>query len=268
METSAICRILKRAKRWRLVAADLEPLKERRKVGRVLSPEERFQLLSTAASKPEWQVAHCAAVLALNTTMRGCELKSLVWRDVNLLDSTLTITRSKTEAGERIIPLNVEARTAILELFKRAQAFSAGELDHYVFPRCEHGRIDPAKQQQGWRTAWRHLTKQAGLPNLRFHDLRHHAITELAESQASEQTIMSIAGHVSPRMLRHYSHIRLDAKREALDGLAARNGRMGYVTNRVTTAAIETRHYPEGVEDYGRPERARTVDLHRVKVAL
>jgi integrase len=47
---------------------------------------------------------------------------------------------------------------------------------------------------------------------LRFHDLRHHAVTELAESQASDQTIMAIAGHVSARMLAHYSHVRLDAK--------------------------------------------------------
>ena len=60
---------------------------------------------------------------------------------------------------------------------------------------------------------------------LRFHDLRHHAITELAEGQASEQTIRSIAGHVSQKMLEHYSHIRIDAKREALDALSQRGGR-------------------------------------------
>jgi integrase len=53
------------------------------------------------------------------------------------------------------------------------------------------------------------------LHGLRFHDPRHHAITELAESQASERTIMAIAGHVSTRMLEHYSHIRMDAKRKA-----------------------------------------------------
>jgi integrase len=55
---------------------------------------------------------------------------------------------------------------------------------------------------------------------LRFHDLRHHAITELAESQASDRTIMSIAGHVSQQMLAHYSHVRIEAKRTALDALA------------------------------------------------
>ena len=57
---------------------------------------------------------------------------------------------------------------------------------------------------------------------LRFHDLRHQAITELAESQASDQTIMSIAGHVSPRMLAHHSHVR-EAKRSALDALSCAN---------------------------------------------
>jgi len=55
---------------------------------------------------------------------------------------------------------------------------------------------------------------------LRFHDLRHHLITELCESGASEQTIKAIAGHVSQRMLDRYSHIRLDAKRQALEPLA------------------------------------------------
>ncbi len=41
---------------------------------------------------------------------------------------------------------------------------------------------------------------------------RHHAaITELAESQASDRTIMSIAGHVSQQMLAHYSHVRIEA---------------------------------------------------------
>ena len=55
---------------------------------------------------------------------------------------------------------------------------------------------------------------------LRFHDLRHNAITELAESATSDQTIMAIAGHVSPKMLALYSHVRLEAKRTALLKLA------------------------------------------------
>jgi len=49
--------------------------------------------------------------------------------------------------------------------------------------------------------------------------MRHHAITRLAGSQASEQTVMSIAGHVSREMLEHYSHIRMEAKRRAVETL-------------------------------------------------
>ena len=89
---------------------------------------------------------------------------------------------------------------------------------------------DPTRPITSWRTAWRKLTRKAGLAGLRFHDLRHHAITELAESGASEQTIMAIAGHVSRRMLERYSHIRLEAKRNALEALSQKN-KEGYGTN-------------------------------------
>ena len=54
----------------------------------------------------------------------------------------------------------------------------------------------------------------------RFHDNRHTLITELAESGAGDQTIMDIAGHVSKQMLKHYSHIGMEAKRRALESIA------------------------------------------------
>lgn len=56
----------------------------------------------------------------------------------------------------------------------------------------------------------------------RLHDLRHTAITKLAESQASDSTIMAIAGHLSRAMLERYSHIRMEAKREAMNALTTR----------------------------------------------
>jgi hypothetical protein len=90
-------------------------------------------------------------------------------------------------------------------------------------------------RKSSWRTAWRNITKEAGLVGLRFHDLRHHAITELAESSTSEQTILSIAGHVSGRMLAHYSHVRLEAKRTALAALC--NTAETQVTSQTTSQA-------------------------------
>jgi len=51
---------------------------------------------------------------------------------------------------------------------------------------------------------------------------RHMLVTELAESGAGGEVIMSIAGHVSRAMLSRYSHVRMEAKRRALDEIAAR----------------------------------------------
>ncbi|MBA2301642.1 MAG: tyrosine-type recombinase/integrase, partial [Acidobacteria bacterium] len=68
----------------------------------------------------------------------------------------------------------------------------------------------------------------AGLHGLRFHDLRHTIITELAEMGVADHVLESISGHLSRRMLEHYSHIRIDAKRQALDALdAARRSEAG-----------------------------------------
>ena len=312
MEMGVIRRILKRAKRWHLVAGDLKPLKERRTVGRAMALDEKLRLVRIAASNPDWQSARLAMTLALNTTMRGCELKSLRWRDIDLMGKLLTIHKSKTDAGERLIPLNGTAYAAVLELRDRAKSFAGTEPNHYLFPSCEHGHIDPTKPQKSWRSAWRQLTRaidcsvcgriqaprkicrnkeckadihelKSPTAGLRFHDLRHHAITELAESQASDQTIMAIAGHVSPKMLQHYSHVRLQAKRAALDALSTKSEtvgtkrgeaansegkRDGYDTNHDTNGAESENAPAELIERNGRHEETRTPDLYRVKVAL
>ena len=72
-----------------------------------------------------------------------------------------------------------------------------------------------------WDTAWRALREAADLPGLRFHDLRHTVITELAETGVADHVLESISGHLTRRMLEHDSHIRIDAKLPALDALDA-----------------------------------------------
>jgi len=198
-----------------------------------------FQEHRGKRKKSDWENARFAMTLALNTTMRACEVKGLQWKDVDFLERTVIVRQSKTDAGRRLIPLNGEAFDAIMELYHRAQKVAGTAPDHYVFPACENGKIDPETPQKSWRSAWRSLRKAAGLKDLRFHDLRHHAITELAESQASESTIMSVAGHVSKQMLEHYSHIRLDAKRQAVEALSQRGKPTGHVTNHVTNGVTE-----------------------------
>jgi integrase len=121
MELGILRRILKRAKRRHFVEDEVPRLPERRDIGRALQPEEKFRLLKVAQSRPEWETAYLATVLALNTTMRGCEVKQLRWRDVDLMDHSLVIRRSKTLAGEPVIPLNANAYATVMRLRERSQ---------------------------------------------------------------------------------------------------------------------------------------------------
>jgi integrase len=249
-ELGILRRILKRAKLWARVADDIRPLKEPSSIGRAITEEEKLRLLKTAVMRPEWETAYLAAILCLNTTARGCELKGLQWCDVDLFNRTLTIRKSKTAAGERMVPTTDVALSALARLRRRAESFGAVEPSHFVFaafvPKFTFSgkrvvdynvtSFDPTRHVKSWRTAWRTLTKKAGLTGFRFHDLRHCAITQLAENGTSDSTIMAIAGHVSRRMLERYSHVRMEAKRTAMETLAVSTKTAGYDTNHDTNA--------------------------------
>ena len=221
MEVAVLRRMLKKAKRWAMLAEDVTMFPETSHIGRALTGEEKKRLFQTAAKKPESLVAYCAAVLAASTTCRGVELKSIRWKEVDLFKRVVRINRSKNDSGKRTIPLNEDAMAAFARLRERAEALGCTDPGHYVFPGCERGQIHPDQHQKSWRTAWRSLTKEAGLKGFRFHDLRHTAITELAEAGAPDATLMAITGHMSRHMLEHYSHVRMQAKREAVAKLSS-----------------------------------------------
>jgi integrase len=145
--------VLKRAKRWHMMTEDIRPLPMRHNVGRALAHDEKLRLLKLAATKPEWQNARLAALLALNTTMRAGEIRGLRWQPVDLIERTIAVRRSttKTDAGERVIPLNSDALAAILELRQRAKLLFGTEPqpDWYVFPHGEAGRASPGPIRRG-----------------------------------------------------------------------------------------------------------------------
>jgi integrase len=192
IEVQVLRQLLKAHKCWRHLEGEVRSLRERKDVGCALAPEEETRLLEECAKADS--ACYTAVVLALNSTMRADEIKQLRWLQVDLFERVLTVGKSKTAAGSgRVIPLNPSAVKALADWGSR---FPDRQPDHYVFPWSESRRFDPSRPTQGWRTAWENARERAGL-KIRFHDLRHTAITKLAESQASDQTIMSIAGHVS-----------------------------------------------------------------------
>jgi integrase len=229
LETKLLRMILKEARCWAPLSEDYKKLREdTRGPGIALSPEQERHLFETAGLNPAWDAAYFAGLLAVNTTMRGGELKGLRLRDLDLIGKAIVVERAttKTDAGRREIPLNETALWAVSRLVDRAQKLGASQPEHYLFPAFRYRRTkagsvggtghDPTCHMKTWRTAWRSLRKAAGLPMLRFHDLRHTCITKLAEAGVPDHVLMSISGHISPEMIKHYSHIRSKAKEQAV----------------------------------------------------
>jgi integrase len=150
--------------------------------------------------------------------LRACEIRGLRWSHVDWERKWLSVRRSKTPAGWRDPSLNQASLGALAELHKKADTLGFAQPQHFIFPW--HGRdkkIDPTRSMTSWRSAWRSLRRAAGLPDVRFHDGRHTALTRLAEAGQPDGVIQAQIGHVSPMMMKTYSHIR----RRALDEAAA-----------------------------------------------
>jgi integrase len=196
-------------------------LKVSEQPGKAFDVAEKDRML-LAAEKSRSPLILPALTLALNAGMRDAEIKTTRWSQIDFSKLILTVGKSKTTAGEgRTIPLNSEILPALL---KHAKWYTKkfGELrpEWYVFPFGRRGHMDPSRSVTTLKTAWGGVRKNAKVQG-RWHDARHTLITELAESGAGDETIMSIAGHVSRQMLTRYSHIRTEAKRSALEEVVA-----------------------------------------------
>jgi integrase len=191
--------------------------------GRAYSADEKARMLAEAAKLRSKNIFP-ALVVDQNCGLRDKELRELRWQQIDLVHKkTLTVGKSKTDAGTgRVIPLN----DTVLAVLKTHAAwyirrFGQCKPEWYVFPAGRGQPNDPTSPVTTLKTAWTKVRKNAKVVG-RWHDNRHTLVTELAESGAGDEVIMSIAGHVSRAMLSRYSHVRMEAKRRALDEIAVR----------------------------------------------
>lgn len=73
----------------------------------------------------------------------------------------------------------------------------------------EPGR-DKIRRPYEFRPAWHRTLKDAGIKGLRFHDLRHEAVSRLVEAGLGDQEVAAISGHKSMQMLKRYTHLRAE----------------------------------------------------------
>jgi integrase len=205
--------------RARLRKKKMLKLRVRKNFGKAYTEEEKRRMLEEAAKARSPHI-YLALTLALNAGMRDAEIKSLSWAQIDFAKKYLTVGRSKTEGGEgRTIPLNSDLFAVLTDYLEwYAQKYGKIQQEWYVFPFGSPQPTDPTRHVTTLKTVWNSIRANAGIKG-RWHDNRHTLITELAESGAGDQTIMDIAGHVSKQMLKHYSHIRMEAKRNALEAI-------------------------------------------------
>ncbi|GEP07537.1 tyrosine-type recombinase/integrase [Methylobacterium oxalidis] len=134
--------------------------------------------------------------LAVETGMRRGELLSLQWHHVSLEKRTahLPITKNGHARTVALTPKAIE----VLKALPRGDA--------RVFPVSGNAV----------RLAWERLRKRAGVPGLRFHDLRHEAVSRFFEAGLSIPEVALMSGHRDTRMLMRYTHLRPEALAEKL----------------------------------------------------
>jgi len=149
--------------------------------------------------------------VALYTGMRAGEIKTLTRKQVNMKKRVVHLTETKNGSA-RMVPLTREAT----EVFQEALGHPARPDKVDLIFWGEPGR-DGQRRPYEFRPAWRRALKSANITGLRFHDLRHEAVSRLVEAGLGDQEVAAISGHKSMQMLRRYTHLRAEDLVERLD---------------------------------------------------
>jgi integrase len=223
--------ILKAFRLWHSLSEDVDWLREKHDVEKALLPsdEERLYVACAASQSPALLPLF---VLCLDAGLRASEAKMLRrrdlhlgWRDGLIEKGDVIVAKSKTDAGTgRKIPLTRRACSVLTLWLSR---LPEADSESFAFPTHQIGfagdsqgplvyAVDFQRPMKEWKSAWYTALRQSGM-KYRWHDLRHTFITRLLENpNNSEETVRALAGHVSPKMMEHYSHIRQKAKEAAI----------------------------------------------------
>jgi integrase len=155
-------------------------------------------LEASAQGRNAW--LRTAILFAIESGMRRGELLNMRWKDVDTVACTLSIPVTKTGVS-RCIPLT-DAAVRLLGTIKPALV----DADARIFPVSANA----------FRLCWERCKHRAnkfcpGVLSLRFHDLRHEAVSRFFELGLSVAEVALISGHRDLRMLFRYTHLRPEA---------------------------------------------------------
>jgi integrase len=230
-------RALGDALRWQLVVRNVcdavhPPRVPKKEMLQALTGEQAQQFLEATAGDP----LEALYVLALTTGMRQGELLGLKWVDLDLALGTLQVRRTITRLAKKGFsvsePKTAKSRRKIhltrlaIEVLKR----------HRLRQHEAKLAAGPAWDEQGWvfcnkvgrpievgnmiRRSFRRVLNKAGLPVIRFHDLRHSAASLLLSLGVHAKIVQELLGHSQISLtLDTYSHVLPSLQEEAVSRL-------------------------------------------------
>lgn len=192
--------------------------------------EDQVRMLLIAAKGKRHEALY---KLAITTGLRKGELLGLKWSDLDwdthqlnvqrqiqrVPQKGLTYSQPKTAAGRRMIILGSDTISALKDHQKRqwVEREFKGEKwqDHdLIFPSS----IGTPLSQSNLNRDYKQLLKEANLPDIRFHDLRHTAASLMLKQGASVKVVQERLGHSDAAMtLNVYSHVIPGMQREAAE---------------------------------------------------
>lgn len=138
--------------------------------------------------------------------------------EYQVLHNSLALTRPKSEAGSRWVPLIEPMRAALAQL----AAEDAGHNPHnLVFHNPDGSPIPPTTDSRAWHALLRGAGVIGETETRKLHAARHTTATVLRASGADEQTRMEILGHNSPEVTRIYAHSDQARNAVMMDALSA-----------------------------------------------
>ena len=168
-------------------------------MGYVLSETER-----TTQAPPQ---AVAAIRLLILTGCRKSEISQLRWEDVDLDQQQLNLPDSKT--GAKTVRLN----TAAVEILRHLERVEGSP---WVVPG-----EDPQKPRSSLFYLWKRIRRDAGIEDVRLHDLRHTFASLGVSSGISLPVVGKLLGHSSVAMTERYAHLADEPVREANEAIGA-----------------------------------------------
>ena len=166
--------------------------------------------------------------ICLSTGIRIGEICALKWGDINIATETISINRTieriyvidgekrhtevvigtpKTKNSLREIPMSKELLKIVRPLKKVMN-------DEYFILTNEAKPTEP----RTYRNYYKQLLKQLGIPDLKFHGLRHSFATRCIESQCDYKTVSVILGHANiSTTLNLYVHPNMEQKKKCIN---------------------------------------------------